>query len=624
MLVTNHTTPPLLSRMLIIAFALVFLGLLPQVAHAQSRSRGNEFTKEVTKQADKILASIHYQDDREEALEQGYLLADYVSAHAGIRQLDAVVKAEALIGLLELFSAVETDAMVDAAWHFVRSPLFMIELGLLVDEKDDAAEVVRLATAFMTYRNLEVELYPELAAAICVVHDLPQGTRYSTRVNENRPTGPDPLELFDFYMFNAGSMTFAPHRLPAIDLVYVVDVSESIEQLQWAHDTYGRSPDIGRRFFEIKYDYAHYRTGTPKRVTQAGNYSLTQIKKYGGVCADQAYFAMSVAKACGIPSGYVRAKGADVSHAWVGYLEAKGNKAQWNFDAGRYPEYQRLRGNLSDPQTGDLVSDGRVGILGTATNTRKELVLQSMAAARVVSRMNANNWDPPKSMALDSKGNLRKPRSDSTSDRLALLKTTLSKCAGVPKSWDAVTEIASAGDMKQAELDVWAKAVMRLAGDAHQDFSFDFLVDLISTIEKPKKQHAMWEWAFAQFGSRPDLAAAVRFEQGRLWEEHGKPDMAWTAYQDVIDKFLNDGPMSDRAISAMGKLLSKNGKRDAYLDLLQRTATKVNRPEKMATQFAKQSNYYKIHWRLVKELEYHHRDDEAQTIRALIHMPDDD
>lgn len=131
----------------------------------------------------------------------------------------------------------------------------------------------------------------------------------------------------------------------------------------------------------------------------------------------------------------------------------------------------------------------------------------------------------------------------------------------------------------------------------------------------------MWEWAFGQFRARPDLAAAVRFQQGELWDANNNPEYAWISYKDVLDNFLNDGPMSDDALSAMGKMLTKNGKREAYLQLLQDTARKVNRPEDMASNFAKQSNYYKVHWRLVKELEYHNRNGEAKQIRDMIKMP---
>lgn len=593
-------------------------------ALAQGRGRVDLFTLDTIARSDVILASVKDMKTLNSAVSQAYQLADYVSAHAGSRQLDAVVRAESMMSILTLISVSKHTDPTAVVERFAGSPAFSAELGLLVDEKDNAKAVVRVAMELMTQREAEVEKFPALAAAICVVHDLPEGLRYTMRVNENTPTGPTPIEIFDFFVNNARTMYISPDKLSASNLVYVVDVSESIDQLQWAHNTYRSSPGIDQRFFEIVYDTEHFRQGKEKKVTEAGDYSLTQIKKYGGVCADQAYFAMSVAKACGIPSGYVVAQGADVSHAWVGFLEVRGRRSNWNFDAGRYPAYQKLRGNILNPQTGKNVSDGRVGILGTAASATNQQVLHAQAARMVVDRMSQGFWQPPEHMELDAKGNARKPRTDSVEDRLMLLRLTLGKCAGVPGAWDEVTEIAQNGEMDQKQLDVWSKAVLQIAGKAHQDFSFDFLVDLISAVEDPQKQHQMWEWAFKQFRTRPDLAAAVRFEQGQLWDSNGKPDMAWVAYQDVLDKFLNEGPMSVNAVGAMGRLLDKNGKRIEYLKLLEDTARKVHRPDEMGTNFARQSNFYRINWMLVKELEHHHRNGDAKRIRGMINMPENE
>ncbi len=612
------------SRLFPLACSLILIGLMSPHADAQSRKRTDQFTKDTIAQTDAILASVTDRESLKDAISQAYQLGDYVSAHAGLRQFDAMVRTEAAISILETvnMSGHRNPGAVIAA--LAQSPAFLQELGLLVDEQDNKEAVVRLAMELMSTRGDQVNAFPALAAAICVVHDLPEGSKYTLRVNENTPQGVDPIDLFDFFVNNAPTMYIALDRLPASSLVFVVDVAEPVDQLQWAHNTYRTSPGIGQRFFEIMYDDAHYRLGKTKRVTAAGNYSLEQIKKYGGVCADQAYYAMSVAKACGIPSAYVVAKGADVSHAWVGFLEMRGRRAHWNFDAGRYPDYQNLRGNIHDPQTGAQISDGRLGILGTAANATAQQVHHVQAARRVVDRMNAGFWRPPTSMELDTKGNARKPRTDSVEDRLALLRQTLSKCAGVPGAWDEVVTIAKSGKMTQKDMDVWSRAALQLAGRMHQDFSFDFLVELISTVQDPQEQHQMWEWAFGQFRARPDLAAGVRFEQGKLWEKNNNPEYAWIAYQDVLDNFLNDGPMVDQALSAMGKMLTKNGKRDAYLPILEETARKVRRPDDMATNFAKQSNYYKVHWRLVKELEYHNRDSDAKRIRDMIHMPADE
>ncbi len=604
---------------------LTLIGVMCLPAHGQARGKASgrvdQFTQDTMIMTDELISSVVDRESLQDAMRSSFALSDTVSSRAGARQLGAVVRAEASARILLLAFNARNQYPEKFIEQIKDYPMFMNELGLLWVERDNPSEVIRVAMELMSERREQVAKYPALAAAICVVHDMPAGSGYTRRINENNPVGGNPLEIFDFFVSNASTMRIKPDALPALNLVYVVDVSESVNQLQWAHDRYRTNPDIGSRFFEIEYDTEHYRQGKAKKVTQAGNYCLESIQKHGGVCADQAYFAMSVAKACGIPSGYIVAQGADVSHAWVGYLDVKGRRADWDFTAGRYPEYQRLRGNVMNPQTGERISDGRLGILGTIATTDSEKIHASMAAGYIVERMNIQAWQPSSEIELDAKGNARKARTNSTKDRLSFLRLTLTQAAGVTDAWDRVTQMVEAGELDRKQLDVWSRAVMKLAGNAHQDFSYDFLVDLISGVEDPQQQHEMWEWAFGQFRLRPDLAAGIRFQQGQLWAENDKPDMAWIAYQDVLDKFLNDGPMSDSAISAMGKLLSKNGKRDAYLKLLQDTAKKVNRPEQMGDNFAKQSNYYNIHWRIVKELEYHNRNQEAKQIRNMINMP---
>jgi hypothetical protein len=172
-------------------------------------------------------------------------------------------------------------------------------------------------------------------------------------------------------------------------------------------------------------------------------------------------------------------------------------------------------------------------------------------------------------------------------------------------------------------MDIWSKAVMQMSGKAYQDFSYDFLVGLISTVEDPRRQHEMLEWAFSQFRSRPDLAAGIRFTQGKLWENNDNNEYAWIAYKDVIDQFINEGPMVNEALRSIGKILSRNGKRDAYLGVLQEASKRVLQP-KRKTRSYRYTNYYLVHQRLAKEFEYRGMKTEAQKIRKLINMPDDD
>lgn len=620
----RHALSKMISRPATgLLLGLLLLVLLTPTAHAQ-RGRADQFTKDVEARLTEILAKAK---GDQKAMQGAYgellQLGDTVSARAGARQGGAMVRCEGALGMLELVIAAKAEDPGATVAIFTQHERFMTELGLLYSQEHDRArDVVRIARQLMTERSKQVDQFPALAAAVCVVHDLPEGRTLTMRVNENSPEGPSALEVFDFFASNASSMHISPDRLPALALIYVVDVTQPIEELQWAHNIYSKSPGIDQRFKEIEYDHDHASLGKKKRVTAAdGPYGLRKIKQHGGVCADQAYYAMSVAKASGLPSAYVVARGADVGHAWVGFAEARGRRISWNFDSGRYEQYQKLRGNIANPQTNELVSDGRVGIIGGAMGARNDDVLATLATARVVGRMNAGYWRPSEKIELDDKGNQRQPITDEIGDRLKMLRSALSDCAGVPGAWDRVTELARTGALEESQMDVWAKAVTQLAGREHLDFAYDFLVDLIGSVEDPQRQHEMWEWAFSQFRTRPDLAAGVRFKQGELWSKNDNPEYAWLAYKDVVDRFINEGPMPVAALEGMRQMLRSHSKEADLIPVLETAARRVQRPQQeLGGAFATQSNFYKINSMLADLYESVGRGADAKRLRDQIKL----
>lgn len=531
-------------------------------------------------------------------------VADGVAGWASARQLEAVGWGE---GTLNLLSSAGRAGLGSVADH----PEFALELGLLMGRKDGGEAVVRLARRLCDERGAQVDAFPALAAAVCVVHEKP----LERQINENLVKAPDALEVFDFFVRNNSRMQMDLSRSASLLLVHVVDVTERVDQLEWALRTYGAAPQPGERFFEIVYDTDAFRQGKEKKVTAAGGYCLESIKKYGGVCADQAYFAEDVGKACGVPTVYVTASGADVAHAWIGYLETRG-RGGWDFDHGRYEAYQNLRGQVGSPQTGERIADADVGLLGGLVSCSAEEIRATMGAALAARRMSVSGWRAGEIEDLgESKGVLRKARTGEIGDRLDLLQAAMTRCAAVPAAWTAVRDFARAGEMDRAGLDVWAKAVDRMCGNRFADFSFDTVSALIASEKDVRARQGMWEWAFGRYKARPDLASAVRFEQGAMFEEAGDPGNAWAAYEDVVKNFLNDGPMAVRALWGMRGLLERNGKREQMVGCLQDAAKRVKKPGGMAGAFMVQSNFYKINAMLAEELDLAGRGAEARSVR---------
>ncbi|MBO6512752.1 MAG: hypothetical protein JJ974_02155 [Phycisphaerales bacterium] len=574
---------------------------------------------EVRVKASAILDSVEDRATAERALDAMRRLADAVIEQASDRQLDALGVSEGFLATAEILVVANESGMGIGAFadSLAASPEFVIELGLLVDpEHDDLNGVAELAKSLLEQRGELIEQYPTMSSALCVVHESPFG--YSRQINENTVKAPSVLEIFDYFVKHSGRLPVHPNRLSPALLVHVVDMTERPEQSGWALNRYRANPGIGDRFFEIQYDYAHFRSGAPKRVTTAGDYRLESILQYGGVCADQAYFAEGVAKACSIPSAYVHARGADVSHAWIGYLEVLGNRAEWNFESGRYPEYQNLRGNLRDPQTLEYVSDARVGLLGGQYGVHPSQRWSALGVTKAVGRMHSEEWDAGGDVVFESKGTLRIARGGTVKDQLALLRSGLTRCAFVPGGWELIAEIADENELSKKELDVWARAVEKMCGVRYQDFSFDIIAELISSVDEERSRVGMWEWVLTRYKSRPDLVAAALIELGALHEELGELERAWWRYEAVSKELINDGPMVMSALWRMRSMLDSRGKRSEIVPWLEDAAQRVNRPPSMGAVFATQSNYFRIHMMLGEELELAGRSRESRAVYESI------
>ena len=578
---------------------------LVAVASVSAAGAPDPVVDSVQQRSAEILAVVDDAGSLQQAFTDAGTLADYVAGNVSARQLLALVEAESAYRLLGFMlkhpDAVRgLDGLIDQTLEpLLATPRFRTRLTMLVHSRDDLEGVFRVASELARDRAAQVERFPALAAAVCVVHDTP----YSRSINENRVESPAPLDIFDYFVRNNERLSNDLSEMPAELLVHVVDVTEPIEQLEWALATYGRFPQIGDRFFEIDYDDEHFRNNAPKKVTEAGDYCIQSVKKHGGVCADQAYFAESVAKACGIPSCYVIAAGADVSHAWIGFLGGKGRSRAWNFDEGRYEAYQNLRGQVRNPQTGMTIADGQIGVLDGLLRESEEEKLVTVAASIAAYRMGDEGWEAPGTAGLgSSRGLLKAPRQGTIDDRLGLMKLALARCASVPVAWEIIAHFAALGEMSDRDLDSWTKSLFAMVGNRSPDFSFEILKSMIEAERDPEARAQMWEWVFGKYRARPDLASAVRMEQGRLMEAANMPELAWAAYTAVVDNYLNDGPMCVAALRAMEQLLEEEGKRGAILPYLKTAAQKVKRPGNMSAQFASQSNYFKIKMMYANEL----------------------
>jgi hypothetical protein len=543
----------------------------------------------------KSLADAQESGDLDAAVNQLTALLDQTIAWSKDVDPGSVREADFGLRLAKDVQGLPVGEQRDWLTYLKANPDLASTLVFLIEPRQNPEKVFAVLKRLRDARGTILEKYATLTAAICVVHARP----LERSINENQVKAADPLEIFDFYVKNESRMFFGIRQVPAELLVWVVDTTASIEEMNWALARYAGDRKVGARFFDIQYDYDNFEKGTPKKVDVAG-YNLQNILKCGGICADQAYFAVEVGKSIGVPTAYTTGTSADASHAWVGFLEAQNGKGWWDFNSGRYSAYQGVLGSVQDPQTRARIPDNYVSVLaemiGTRAVDRQTADALVDAAHRLIALDHDNQLLESAVFPSDaSVTNLRPaPRKAGTVDALALTELALRESAGTPAAWFVVRDLAADNKLSLADKQRWAGVLQRLGAAKYPDFTLAILTPMVLTISDSKQQNAMWNKLFTLFQNRFDLAATIRMQQAAAWQTQGDTANAGACYMDVIEHYADAGPFVLEALDKAEQLL-RDSKREANIvTLYQKCWAKTVKPPADYSQILAESNWYQV------------------------------
>lgn len=205
--------------------------------------------------------------------------------------------------------------------------------------------------------------YMNLALACAVVFDKP--LRCSRDLD---PRGQvDAGERYDYFRLadKQNKLKVELTKLPVSELIWVVDAPVPTSELNWALKNIKLPRDHwGRAYGMIEYRMAKLTAGD----SFYERYSLAEILKKGGICADQAYFAATTAKAHGIPAIMLMGEGQRGGHAWFAFKMTQ----KWNMSAGRYQTDQLVAGYTTDPQTRQWIKDHMLNFLSDSQRLTPE------------------------------------------------------------------------------------------------------------------------------------------------------------------------------------------------------------------------------------------------------------
>lgn len=325
-------------------------------------------------------------------------------------------------------------------------------------------------------------------------------------------------ELFQAWIEanESGRLLTDLRRMDAGELKFVVDAPIAQSELEWAQANV-RFPraQFGRAFSSI--DYREDRLTTGVFDWNEGPYTLEAISRLGGICVDQAYFAMIAGKARGLPTLYFSGQGADGGHAWFGYLKAE---KRWDMDCGRYENQNYAVGEALDPQTWLPINDHE--LVSLASSFRESPQYRASQADLAMARM------------FEDAGDLA--RAD------AALESAIAVCPRNDAAWTAKGEFMERKEVALRERRAFHEAALKQFAN-NQDV-------------KVAHQRALASIA----RSAGDEATARKVEAGIISQNRrGRSDLSVTTAAQQLQASLDAGRMEE-AIRDYRALLGRLGR----------------------------------------------------------------
>jgi len=219
------------------------------------------------------------------------------------------------------------------------------------------------------------------------------------------------------------------------------------------------------------------------------------------------------------------------AHAWVGFLETRGKQVAWNFKEGRYPEMQFMRGDVTDPQTRQRITESDVSLLAALAGSKPADRLASIA--------------------------LRKSRDLLAPDQqMSLLTKAINLSPGNRGAWMVLAEMGAASKLSDQQMQKVTEVVSQFAAKQYPDFAADVLL-LMNSGRGTDQQLKALDAARNLFRDRPDLVAEIRLTQAKLLTDAKRTPEALSAYGQVLAGNRQFGPILLAALQQLETLLKQ-------------------------------------------------------------------
>lgn len=159
--------------------------------------------------------------------------------------------------------------------------------------------------------------YLNLAVACSLVS--PAVAQSATKVRDSKTPPLSMVQVYDYFREKdaAKQLVTDIKKLSVSQLLYVVDVRLPRSEFEWVlKNLKYNQANWGEAYGSIRYRMDR----AAQKVDPYTSYTFEEIRKEGGICMDQAYFAHTTAKCAGIPAVYIVGDGDRGGHAWIASL----------------------------------------------------------------------------------------------------------------------------------------------------------------------------------------------------------------------------------------------------------------------------------------------------------------
>lgn len=201
--------------------------------------------------------------------------------------------------------------------------LFLRTVAREQTPKEQWPDILRKWSGFwMKTSAMPRSKYSSLALACAMLHPAIASGPSKLRASSSVSISTTPLTLeqvFEYFMEmdEKHELLTDITKLSPSELLFVVDVRLPRSEMDWAR----QKVRLTRKGWGGAYSMIRYRMDRAALGKDPYHaYTFQEILDEGGICMDQAYFAVNTAKCNGIPSAYVTGDGNRGPHAWVNLL----------------------------------------------------------------------------------------------------------------------------------------------------------------------------------------------------------------------------------------------------------------------------------------------------------------